>query len=163
MSTKNIFGPSTNAYIGLPDNAVYAWIKIGNDSPNKCLITAEAGGVQNFRTQYDIAVDGSEYLLTAGRGGGGFTFRVYEGPFCAPDSGKNGFTHFADKYGKLDNYDSRKIEVVMSLEPGTNAAKSTKNAAKYRGIIIAATTMQTRMNDGSVTIITDVKAEGMWQ
>lgn len=153
-----IFKDAANTYIGNTGRTVYAWIQVGTDKANRYLIIDNTEGVQLFRTQYDIAVDGTQYILTAGRGHGGFSFTVLEGPICNADDRET----FASKYGDLDKYKTRTIKVVTSLDHGEQATASTKNAAKFSGVIVSAETRHVIGENGATIITTTINAEGMW-
>lgn len=157
MATNTIFAEAVNAYLGRTGRTVYAYIQVGNSAPNRYLIYGEAQGAQVFRTQHDVAVDGTQYMLTAGRGKGGFQFTIFEGPICNANA-----ETFASKYSKLDSYAARTIEVTYSLDVGRDA-KSTNNSAVFSGVILSANTHQSVAENGITLIVTEVSAEGMWR
>lgn len=157
MAANTIFTEAVNAYLGKTGRTVYAYIKVGSGAPNQYLITGDAQGAQVFRTQHDVAVDGTQYMLTAGRGKGGFQFTIFEGPICNANADT-----FASKYSKLDAYSDRTIEVTYSLEAGKNT-KSTNSSAVFSGVILSANTHQAVSETGVTIIITEVQAAGMWR
>ena len=159
---NKIFDAPVNIRYGLPKNTVYAWIKVGDDPANRYLIINETRGLQIFRTQYDVAVDGTRYMLTAGRGRGGFTFTVLEGPLVNCDGSET--TTFASKYGDLDKYKKRTVDVVLGLEASdSNTGKNTKNAAHFSGVITQAETSRAIGSGAEVLTQTTINSEGMWK
>ena len=163
MGTGNIWSSPTNIVTGLVKNPCYASIQIGKDPVNKYLVSLGAKGTQVFRTQYDVAVDGSQYVLTAGRGKGGIELTVFDGPIASCNfTNKAAPKAFSIKYSNLETYSSREITVTFKL-PSQSNAQTTEQSAEFSGVIVAAHTNQdVDPRTGVIVTTTQIAAEGMW-
>lgn len=141
---------------GLSDDegTVKALIKLGADPDvNQYKISGQTEGQQIFRTQYDVAVDGTEYILTAGAGQGTYTFTIFEGPFdCDQSQGPV----FAARLSRMDFFENRTIVVVIPF--------GTTESAFFSGLIVGSTINQKMDNThGSYTVMTQISTVGRWR
>ena len=132
-----------------------------NTSPFKCLLMDQAGGAQPFRTQYDIALDGTQYVLAAGKGRGNYELKLLEGPIntCsnAPDNIKDMSLHQIYK-NQMDRLDGRKITIVTGSNPD-----NTRESWKFTGIIDQLATYAHVSESGERYIVNVITATGMWE
>ena len=134
-------------------------VKLGaSGSPRQYLLIDGAGGSQPFRTQYDMALDGSQFVLTAGKGIGTYEFKLLEGPVKDCGSKVNtSKSSFVSDYKKMDDADSRRLTIVTKTDSST-----TKNSLTFRGIINQVAINAARGEDGESYVIIIVSATGIW-
>ena len=156
-----IFPNSKVIYQNIPTDLIHAAINIGG-LVNAYAIHGDTEGQQIFRTQHDIAIDGTEYILTAGAGQGAFNFTIFDGPFTCPQDAP--VTALAARYDDMRSFVNRTIEVNIPLVGSPEGANSTKLRAVFSGLITGIGTRQ--VNDpstGAYYILTTVQTTGMWQ
>jgi len=135
-------------------------VAIGSKDPLACLLMDQAGGSQPFRTQYDIALDGTQYVLAAGKGRGSYELKLLEGPI-SDCSGTGEVTTktlhdlYASEMGRLSG---RKITITTGVD-----LKSTKKCWVFEGLIDQLTTLAQVTNTGEKYIINVISATGMWK
>lgn len=151
----SVLGKSQILFRGLPADeggTVKAYIKLGGQDANQYKITGETEGKQIFRTQYDLAIDGTEYILTAGVGQGEYHFVIFEGPFdCADAQGPV----FMSRLHELKDFERRSIDVDIPFNKSKHAF--------FSGIIIGASFSQKMDKDGSYRVYTTVNTIGTWR
>lgn len=163
MAAKNnIFNEPYIYRINLPGlgNLSPVSVQLGpNLTPKMYALVGNTGGVQPFRTQYDVAVDGTTYVLTAGKGVGTYQFTLLEGAFkdCSARGSNTINDSFMADYKKLKGYRSRKIRLV------TRGTLSTSNSLTFFGIIdnVVTSVVVDESTGQSYTQIT-VTATGVW-
>lgn len=142
---------ATNLYLSGDDNLKNSIsIHLGG-SIFPCLLDEQIGGGQPFRTQVDVTLDGSIYLLSAGQGIGNHTFTVFEGPFPA-DCGPS-MNCISEKYASLGTLESRMIKIAYTDQP---------SALTFTGVINNLTTFRRVEASGNIIIVTKVEALGIW-
>lgn len=116
-----------------------------------CLLEERIGGTQPYRTQFDISIEGTINLLSAGPGLGTHSFTIFEGPFDpnCPNTNKC----LSSEYAKMRNIKNRIIKIVYQHIP---------NAPTFSGIIHSLQSVQSVMGDGNIVMTTSVEAMGVW-
>ena len=130
---------------------VYVTVKLnGQDFP--CLLTESIGGSQPYRTQFDIAIDGTISLVSAGPGIGTHSFTIFEGPFDpnCPTSNKM----LSTEYKNMRHLKNRVIKIAYRHVQG--------NVPTFSGIIHGLKSVQSVDNDDNIIMITSVEALGVW-
>ena len=109
---------------------------------------------QPFRTQFDVAIDGSEYVVAAGKGIGSYTFNVLEGPFC--ESLEKTQETILDRItGFGTSLQGRRM--FMTLNNGRRTGRT------FNGVICNVTTAVDVSSDGARTIVSSITAAGSWK
>lgn len=129
-------------------------ISIGGSNPATMYLLDRAGTNQPFRTQYDMAIDGTAYLVGAGRGAGDYEFKVLDGPFCTSEKKTENVSMLA-KITEFDNISARTIKIVMPT--GNSVSDKT-----FSGVINSISTYHFRTDDGQLYYISSVGASGIW-
>lgn len=160
MANKtNIFDTPYIYKINLPglEKACPVTVQLGESlSPRLYALVGPTGGAQPFRTQYDVAVDGTTYVLTAGKGVGTYQLSLLEGAFKDCAGGTVGESFMAD-YKKLQGYKSRKIRLV------TRGTTNTNNSMTFNGIIDnVLTSVNVDDSTGQTYTTIQVTATGIW-
>lgn len=134
-------------------------IAIGGGRAQKMLLLGPDTVKQPFRTQFDVAIDGSEYVIAAGKGIGSYDFKVLEGPFTCAE-----FATYQSILEKLDEFaktvDDRRITMTL-LNGNSQASKVTESV--FKGIINNVTTTTTVYEGGEKVIVSNISALGSWQ
>lgn len=127
-------------------------IKIGRTSaPRTMYLLERAGHNQPFRTQYDVALDGTTYLVGAGRGSSVYEFKVLDGPFCADEKQ----TSILEELTEFDVLANRTLKITMPT--------GHKNSIKtFTGVINEASTYHVQGDAGELYYISTVTASGVW-
>ena len=163
MPKNNIFNVPYIYKINLPglDKACPVDVKLGDASRVRLYaLVGATGGAQPFRTQYDVAVDGTAYALTAGKGVGTYQFMLLEGAFQDCDNNTVGDS-FMEDYKKLKGYRSRKLVIVTK---GTAGLRTTSASMKFTGVIdnVLTTVLVDEQTGQSYTQI-QITASGLWE
>lgn len=135
-------------------------VKLGSSSsPRQYLLVNGAGGTQPFRTQYDMALDGSQYVLTAGKGVGTYEFQLLEGPIhtCRGGGSATRYSSFISDYKGMKGADSRKLTIVTKTQSAT-----TRNSITFVGLINQVNINAVRGEDGESYVLAVVSATGTW-
>ena len=135
-------------------------VRLGSsNSPRKFHLIDAAGGNQPFRTQYDMAIDGSQFVLAAGKGLGNYEFKLLEGPLthCAGTTGTNSQTSFLREYKKLKKAADRQITVITRAK-----GSSTQYSVTFKGLINNVQVSATKGENGERYLIIVVSATGVW-
>ena len=132
-------------------HSVYVTVKLnGKDFP--CLLEQRIGGTQPYRTQFDISIDGTINLLSAGPGLGVHSFTIFEGPFDPNCPTTNKF--LSTEYENMRDIKNRIIKIAYSHVSG--------HAPTFSGIINSMGSTQACDDDGNITMTTNVEALGVW-
>lgn len=130
--------------------------KIGGRHYEGYYVLPDMEGSQPFRTQYDIAVDGSIYALNAGKGLGSITFTLLEGPFrCTQNANP---AYLLTNLMRTNKLEDRRVEIIINYNAGV-----AKNVIKFVGYINNVTPQITETQNDSIIYYTTVDAEGTWQ
>lgn len=135
-------------------------VRIGSsDRPRKFHLIDTAGGNQPFRTQYDMAIDGTQFVLAAGKGLGTYEFRLLEGPLehCAGSSALDSQTSFLREYKKLKKAEDRQITVITRAK-----GSSTQYSVTFKGLINNVQVSAVKGESGERYLIIIVSATGVW-
>lgn len=107
---------------------------------------------QPYRTQYDITLDGTVYILDAGKGIGTYTFMVYEGPFGCPEEIESSL---AKTINNAETLEDRKITAVHYYSDGT------KLQGTFTGYV-SGVTVELVANENNLGLTVQVEANGQW-
>ena len=137
-------------------------VSIGSEKkPLTCLLMDQAGGAQPFRTQYDVALDGTQYVLAAGKGRGSYELKLLEGPItdCSGATNKVEDMSLHTLYNSSisKNLAGRQIEITTGINPDT-----TNKCWVFKGVIDQLATYAQVTEDGERYIINTISATGMW-
>ena len=129
-------------------------IAIGGTDPINALLIGPDVVEQPFRTQFDVSVDGSEYVIAAGKGVGTYNFKVLEGPFdCnSTESNTTMLELFKRFSGALKNR-----RIVMTL------MSSERTTVVFSGVITSTATSTVVTDNGTRFIVSAITAMGSWQ
>lgn len=158
-----LFGNRTNLLLNLGiTGARLVKVSIGDKKkPLDCLLMDQAGGAQPFRTQYDVALDGTQYVLAAGKGRGSYELKLLEGPIkdCSGSGDKIADMSLHKLYNASisKNLAGRNIEITTGINPD-----STDQCWVFKGVIDQLATYAQVTEDGERYIINTVSATGMW-
>ena len=156
----NIFDAPYIYKINLPglDKACPVTVQLGETlTPKLYALVGPTGGAQPFRTQYDVAIDGTTYVLTAGKGVGTYQFTLLEGAFKDCAGGEVGESFMAD-YKTLKGYKSRKIRLV------TKGTINTNNSITFDGVVDnVLTSVNVDDSTGQTYTTIQVTATGVWE
>jgi len=163
MPQNSIFSVPYIYKINLPglDKACPVDVKLGAEARvRKYALVGATGGAQPFRTQYDVAVDGTAYALTAGKGVGAYQFTLLEGAIQDCDNNTVGDS-FMEDYKKLKGYRSRKLVIVTY---GVSTRGTTETSMTFTGIIdnVLTTVLVDEQTGQSYTQI-QITASGLWE
>lgn len=122
-----------------------------NNKKFEGLLADNMGGIQPYRTQFNVTVNGDIHVLSAGKGLGTQEFTVFEGPFKCGAA----IDCMADYYDSIDDINERVIKIVY--------VNATSKAPVFSGIINGMASTQSVNNDGTITMITKVGALGTWK
>lgn len=135
-------------------------VRIGaTNHPRKYRLIDSAGGNQPFRTQYDMAVDGSQFVLAAGKGLGTYEFKLLEGPFtsCGGQITNSSQSSFLKEYKQLKKAKDRQITVITRAR-----GSSTQYSVTFKGLINNVQVGASRGENGEGYVIIVVSATGVW-
>lgn len=90
-------------------------LKIGEDGQlNSYALIRQASLEQNFRTSYNIALDGTLYVLDAGRGYGTYNFTVFDGPYLSCGNNNTSEKTLLSTYLSMSSLDSRIVTLILN-------------------------------------------------
>lgn len=109
---------------------------------------------QPFRQQIDVALNGSTYMLAAGKGAGSYKFVVIDGPYLnCKNFPKSTFLQFI----QTKNVEDRKITVIPSY-----TYAGTYKQGVFTGYITDVASTVTESEEDCITYYTTVTATGTW-
>ena len=129
------------------------------------LLINQAGGRQPFRTQYDIALDGTQYVLAADRGLGDYEFTMLDGVTeCRSDIRNNYYKHtntasFIPAYKGMHTAQDRWIKIVT----GDKNLGNGRNLLTFKGLVNMVTTTAVRGDNGESYLQINLSAVGIWE
>ena len=138
-------------------------VTIGKNSAAKQYrLINQAGGRQPFRTQYDIALDGTQYVLAAGRGLGDYEFTMLDNiTDCSTPNRDANITSnpsFIPEYKNMRTAQDRWLRIVTGADNSGNG----RNTLIFKGLVNMVTATAARGDNGEAYLQINLSAVGIW-
>ena len=147
----NVPGNSPNTGVQL------VTIQLGDDDQFDALLMGHDTVSQPYRTQFDVAIDGSEYIIAAGKGIGEYEFSILDGPFTCAD-----FKDRSSILTKLQGFNNSVTNRTILMTLNNAGAAAGGSSHLFSGVVSKVTTTLRVMDDGTKAVISTVTAEGSW-
>lgn len=150
----SILGTPTNL-VNNRKEAARIIITIGKSGePFNLLLVDRTESTQPYRTQYDVALDGTTYVVGAGKGVGNFVFKVLDGPFQCPSDSQ--FASMTTNIGSYSRLSDRQVKITVP--DGLKGA----HGKVFNGTLNSITNNNVIDENGAYYIISLVDVNGVW-